>query len=111
MCHLSVLTFRLLPFSPACRQAGFTSSPLFNNLLTRKQRIFYICGGVSLLRPAPLELPQGGNAARVESCSGAIKVAYPFLFSFFWQIKNSSHCHNSTLIFNHQPLIFQKQLS
>ncbi|MDB4901868.1 MAG: hypothetical protein JWQ63_1149 [Mucilaginibacter sp.] len=39
----------------------------FNNLLTQKQTFFYICAGVSLLRPAPLELPQGGNAARVES--------------------------------------------
>gem|GEM_PF-5859627 len=45
-----------------------TSRPrLFNNLLTLKQTFFYLCGGVSLLRPAPLELPQGGNAARVES--------------------------------------------
>lgn len=35
---------------------------------------------VSLLRPAPSELPQGGNAARVGSCSGAIEVASP-LFS------------------------------
>jgi hypothetical protein len=39
----------------------------FNNLLTQKQTFFYLCAGVSLLRPAPLELPQGGNAARVES--------------------------------------------
>src|ERR1700759_4925467 len=50
----------------------------FNNLLTHKQTFVYLCAGVSLLRPAPLELPQGGNAARVEGCSGAIKVAYPF---------------------------------
>jgi transaldolase len=35
----------------------------------------------SLLRSAPFELPQGGNEARVEGCSGAIKVACPF-FSF-----------------------------
>jgi len=34
----------------------------------------------SLLRSAPFELPQGGNAARVEGCSGAIKVACPFFF-------------------------------
>jgi len=54
--------------------------PIFNNLLTVNKRFSYICAGVSLLRPAPLELPQGGNAARVESCSGAIKVAYPFYF-------------------------------
>jgi len=32
----------------------------------------------SLLRSAPFELPQGGNEARVEGCSGAIKVACPF---------------------------------
>jgi hypothetical protein len=55
--------------------------PLFNNLLTKNQHFSYLCPGVSLLRPAPLELPQGGNAARVESCSGAIKVAYPFYFN------------------------------
>jgi hypothetical protein len=42
-----------------------------------KPKIFLLLRWVSLLRPAPLELPQGGNAARVESCSGAIKVAYP----------------------------------
>ena len=41
--------------------------PYFNNLLTANKRFFYICGGISLLRPAPLELPQGGNAARVKS--------------------------------------------
>ena len=35
---------------------------------------------VSLLRPAPSELPQGGNAARVRGCSGAIGGANP-LFS------------------------------
>jgi phosphoribosylformylglycinamidine cyclo-ligase len=29
-------------------------------------------------RSAPFELPQGGNEARVEGCSGAIKVACPF---------------------------------
>ncbi len=34
----------------------------------------------SLLRSAPFKLPQGGNEARVEGCSGAIKVACPFLF-------------------------------
>jgi len=55
-----------------------TPYPFFNNLLTVNEPFLYICAGVSLLRPAPLELPQGGNAARVESCSGAIKVAYPF---------------------------------
>ncbi len=33
---------------------------------------------VSLVRPAPDELPQGGNAARVIGCSGAMQVAYPF---------------------------------
>jgi len=32
----------------------------------------------SLLRPAPFELPQGGNAARAEGCGGAIKGACPF---------------------------------
>ncbi len=35
----------------------------------------------SLLRPAPFELPQGGNAARVEGCSGAIEGACPFFFN------------------------------
>src|SRR5690606_37932845 len=38
---------------------------------------------VSLLRPAPFELPQGGNAARVKGCSGAIKGACPLFLSFF----------------------------
>lgn len=37
----------------------------------------------SLLRPAPFELPQGGNAARVEGCSGAIEGACPFYFPLF----------------------------
>ena len=35
----------------------------------------------SLLRPAPFELPQVGNKARVEGCSGAIEVACPFFYS------------------------------
>ena len=35
---------------------------------------------VSLLRPAPFELPQGGNTARVKGRSGAIKGACPFFF-------------------------------
>jgi hypothetical protein len=38
---------------------------------------------VSLVRPAPFELPQGRNAARVKGCSGAIQVAYP---SFFYPV-------------------------
>lgn len=35
--------------------------------------------GVSLARPAPVELPQVRNKARVDGCSGAMQVAYPFL--------------------------------
>lgn len=38
---------------------------------------------VSLVRPAPFELPQGRNAARVKGCSGAIQVAYPSFFIRF----------------------------
>ena len=38
---------------------------------------------VSLLRPAPFEPPQGGNAARVKGCSGAIKGACPFFCLIF----------------------------
>ena len=30
-------------------------------------------------QPAPVEFPQGGNAARVGSCSGVMWVACPFL--------------------------------
>ncbi|KQM76570.1 hypothetical protein ASE74_19080 [Pedobacter sp. Leaf216] len=41
---------------------------------------FYLCGRASLLRPAPFELPQGGNTARVEGCSGAIEGACPFFY-------------------------------
>jgi hypothetical protein len=33
---------------------------------------------VSLVRPAPEELPQVRNEARVFGCSGAMQVAYPF---------------------------------
>jgi len=46
----------------------------------------------SLLRSAPFELPQGGNAARVEGCSGAIKVACPF---FIFQIDYASNAQSS----------------
>jgi hypothetical protein len=35
--------------------------------------------GVSLVRPAPAELPQDRKVARVGGCSGAMQVAYPFL--------------------------------
>ncbi len=46
---------------------------------------------VSLLRPAPSELPQGGNAARVGGCSGAIEGANPFFFlCLFLQFGNQS---------------------
>lgn len=46
-----------------------------------KQLLFLPLWRASLLRPAPFELPQDGNIARVEGCSGAIEVACPF-FSF-----------------------------
>jgi len=46
-----------------------------------EQHLFLPLWRASLLRPAPFELPQGGNAARVEGCSGAIEGACPF-FSF-----------------------------
>ena len=49
----------------------------FNNRIIQKLLLLW---RVSLLRPAPFELPQGGNAARVEGCSGAIKGACPFFF-------------------------------
>jgi len=32
---------------------------------------------VSPIRPAPVEIPQGLTAARVDGCSGAIWIAYP----------------------------------
>jgi len=35
---------------------------------------------VSPVRPAPAELPQDRKIARVGGCSGAMQVAYPFLF-------------------------------
>lgn len=44
-------------------------------------KIFTPLCRASLLRPAPSELPQGGNTARVGGCSGAIEGACPF-FSF-----------------------------
>jgi hypothetical protein len=37
--------------------------------------------GVSLVRPAPAELPQDRKVARVGSCSGAMQVACPFFIS------------------------------
>jgi hypothetical protein len=43
-----------------------------------KQLLFLPLWRASLLRPAPFELPQGGNTARVEGCSGAIEGACPF---------------------------------
>ncbi len=43
-----------------------------------KQLVFLPLWRASLLRPAPFESPQGGNAARVEGCSGAIRGACPF---------------------------------
>jgi hypothetical protein len=45
-----------------------------------KQLLFLPLWRASLLRPAPFELPQDGNIARVEGCSGAIEVACPFFF-------------------------------
>ena len=42
----------------------------------------YICSWVSLVRPAPTELPQDGNVARVCGCSGAMQVAYPFFIEY-----------------------------
>jgi len=74
-------------FNPKNPGSLSTPYPFFNNLLTAYQPFSYICGGVSLLRPAPPELPQGGNTARVGSCSGAIKVAYPFFIFFFSGIR------------------------
>jgi len=41
-------------------------------------KTFVLLQRVSLVRPAPAELPQDGNVARVSGCSGAIQVAYPF---------------------------------
>ena len=38
----------------------------------------YLCGWVSLVRPAPLETPQGRKDARIQGRSGALQVAYPF---------------------------------
>jgi hypothetical protein len=47
----------------------------------------------SLLRSAPFELPQGGNEARVEGCSGAIKGACPF-FTFSDKVENGFSLNN-----------------
>jgi len=49
----------------------------------------YFCRWVSLVRPAPTELPQDGNVARVCGCSGAMQVAYPFFYFFFFPIVNT----------------------
>jgi|GEM_PF-5546411 len=49
---------------------------------------FLLLWWVSLLRPAPFELPQGGNAARVKGCSGAIKGACPFFVSFLSELRS-----------------------
>ena len=48
----------------------------------KSKKIVHLHPWVSLLRPAPFELPQSGNTARVKGCSGAIKGACPF-FSIF----------------------------
>jgi len=37
-----------------------------------QQKKSYFCAGVSPVRPAPTEIPQGRKAARVGGCSGAI---------------------------------------
>jgi len=41
------------------------------NIWRATEKIVFLCG-VSLIRPAPFELPQGRKAARVEGCSGAM---------------------------------------
>src|SRR5690606_20289821 len=75
---------------------------------------FYLCRWVSLLRPAPFELPQGRNAARVKGCSGAIKGAYSFLFLIFYKsnfhpeysqkiVQNILNC----LILPESPILFK----
>jgi len=51
---------------------------IFRIFLFVKRLLFLPLCRASLLRSAPFELPQGGNEARVEGCSGAIKVACPF---------------------------------
>jgi len=52
--------------------------------------MIYCCGpatkllflhGVSLVRPAPAELPQDRKVARVGGCSGAMQVAYPLFYT------------------------------
>lgn len=51
------------------------------HIFCRNTKYLYFCSRVSLIRPAPAELPQARNRARVCGRSGAIQVAYPFLFS------------------------------
>jgi len=81
---------------------------MFNRIfISQKLIIFLHLRWVSLLRPAPLELPQGGNAARVEGCSGAIKVAYP-LFSFQFVGLAISMSATQTKISTSQYLIDKK---
>ncbi len=42
------------------------------------QEVFFLLlRRVSPTRPVPVEPPQGRKAARVNSCSGAMQVAYP----------------------------------
>lgn len=58
----------------------FRISIFYFNAINLNCIFFLLLSRASLLRPAPFELPQGGNAARVEGCSGAIKGACPFFF-------------------------------
>ena len=41
-------------------------------MIAQEKQGLYICTGVSPIQPAPIELPQGGNAARVDGRSGVI---------------------------------------
>ena len=65
--HDGLLKWYYFLFLLPHNQIKTIAKAFFNNFLTANTSFFYLCAGVSLLRPAPLELPQGGNTARVES--------------------------------------------
>ena len=60
----------------------------------------YLCIRVSHTRPAPIELPQGRKAARVDGCSGAMYSAYPFSFlAYPFHFARSPACQSPRLGF------------
>jgi len=82
-------------------------------IILQFSRYFVLLYGVSLIRPAPAELPQDRKIARVGGCSGAMQVAYPFLFFIGHSkliIQNWTFNSDPLLISNIQLKMFNVQL-